>query len=52
MLIEAIKSSQANQILAALSQRGLVFKSRYGKYSFAVPLFADFIRRQYNGGDD
>lgn len=52
MLEQPFKSSQANQMLAALSQRGLVFKSRYGKYSFAVPMFADFIRRQYNGGDD
>lgn len=52
MLEQPFKSSQANQILAALCQRGLAFKSRYGKYSFAVPLFADFIRRQYNGGDD
>lgn len=39
-------------MLATLSQRGLVFKSRHGKYSFAAPMFAGFIRRQYNGGDD
>lgn len=52
MLEQPFKSSQANQLLAMLGQRGLVFKSRHGKYSFAVPMFADFIRRQYNGADD
>ena len=52
MLEQPFKSSQANQLLATLGQRGLVFKSRHGKYSFAVPMFADFIRRQYNGADD
>ena len=46
------QSSLANQLPAALGQRRLVFKSRHGKYSFAAPLFADFIRRQYNGADD
>ena len=39
-------SSNANQILAALSDQGLVYKNRWGKYSFAVPLFDRFILRQ------
>jgi DNA-binding transcriptional ArsR family regulator len=39
-------SSHVNQMLASLSDAGLVYKNRYGKYSFAVPLFAQFIRRQ------
>ena len=39
-------SSHANQMLAALSVQGLVFKNRHGKYSFAVPLLGDYIRRQ------
>ena len=39
-------SSHANQMLASLSEQGLVFKNRHGKYSFAVPLLGRFIRRQ------
>lgn len=46
------QSSPADRLPAALDQRGLVFKSRHGKYSSAVLMFADFIRRQYNGADD
>lgn len=39
-------SSHVNQMLAALSGQGLVFKNRHGKYSFAVPLLGNFINRQ------
>ena len=39
-------SSHTNQMLAALSTQGLVFKNRHGKYSFAVPLLGSYIRRQ------
>ena len=39
-------SSHANQMLASLSEAGLVYKNRYGKYSFAVPLLNSFILRQ------
>jgi hypothetical protein len=39
-------SSHANQMLATLSEQGLVFKNRHGRYSFAVPLLSRFIRRQ------
>ena len=39
-------SSHTNQILAALSSQGLVFKNRHGKYSFAVPLLGHYIHRQ------
>ena len=38
--------SQVNQMLVALSDSGLVYKNRHGKYSLAVPLLGDFIRRQ------
>ncbi len=38
--------SHVNQILAALSDAGLVYKNRHGKYSLAVPLLGDFVRRQ------
>jgi hypothetical protein len=39
-------SSQVNQLLSSLSDLGLIYKNRHGKYSFAVPLLGDFIRRQ------
>lgn len=38
--------SHVNQILAKLAESGLVYKNRHGRYSFAVPLLGDFIRRQ------
>lgn len=39
-------SSHVNQMLSSLSDAGLIYKNRYGKYSFAVPLLGQFIRRQ------
>ena len=39
-------ASHANQMLAALSKNGLIYKNRHGKYSFAVPLMGQFVRRQ------
>ena len=42
-------SSHTNQMLSALGKQGLVFKNRYGKYSFAVPLLGNYIRRQLPG---
>jgi hypothetical protein len=38
--------SHVNQMLSALCGQGLVYKNRWGKYSFAVPLFDRFILRQ------
>ncbi|PIW64013.1 MAG: hypothetical protein COW13_01385 [Candidatus Omnitrophica bacterium CG12_big_fil_rev_8_21_14_0_65_50_5] len=42
----SFSSSHVNQMLVALAKSGLVYKNRYGKYSFAVPLLEQFIRRQ------
>jgi hypothetical protein len=42
-------ASHVSQMLAKLSENGLVYKNRYGKYSFAVPLFGQFIKRQQLG---
>lgn len=39
-------SSHVNQMLNTLITQGLIFKNRYGKYSFAVPLMGKFITRQ------
>lgn len=41
----AFGSSQINQLLTSLALAGLVYKDRHGKYVFAVPLLADFIKR-------
>jgi hypothetical protein len=46
MLGKPFSSSHANQMLASLCEAGLVYKNRHGKYAFAVPLLANFIKRQ------
>lgn len=43
---KAFSPSQVSQMLAALSNKGLIYKNRHGKYSFAVPLLGRFILRQ------
>jgi hypothetical protein len=39
-------ASHVNQMLLTLTDRGLVYKNRHGKYSFAVPLLGQYILRQ------
>lgn len=41
--------SQINQMFGTLSECGLIYKNRHGKYSFAVPLLGQFIARQSIG---
>ena len=43
---KSFSSSHTNQMLAAMGTQGLVFKNRHGRYSFAVPMLGDYIRRQ------
>ncbi len=43
---KSFSPSHVNQMLSSLCDAGLVYKNRYGKYSFAVPLFSGFIKRQ------
>ena len=45
-LKKPFSSSHVNQLLVSLSDAGLVYKNRHGKYSFAVPLLGGFILRQ------
>lgn len=45
-LSNPFSSSHANQMLASLTNAGLIYKNRHGKYSFAVPLMDRFILRQ------
>lgn len=42
--------SHVNQMLSSLCDKGIIFKNRHGKYSFAVPLLDKFILRQIGGG--
>ena len=42
-------SSHVNQMLSSLGEAGLIYKNRYGRYSFAVPLIGQFIQRQMQG---
>ena len=46
ILEKPFSSSHVSQMLSSLSNAGIVYKNRYGKYSFAVPLLGQFIRRQ------
>lgn len=45
-LPKPFSASHVNQLLAKLADSGLVYKNRHGRYSFAVPLLGEFIRRQ------
>jgi hypothetical protein len=47
LLAKPFSSSHTNQMLASLAQQGLIYKNRFGKYSFAVPLLGKFILRTY-----
>lgn len=47
LLAKAFSPSHANQMLASLTEHGMIYKNRFGKYSFAVPLLGRFIRRSY-----
>lgn len=50
LLAKPFSASHANQMLASLIERGMIYKNRMGKYSFAVPLLGRFIRRIEHGG--
>ena len=39
-------ASHVNQMLGSLADAGLIYKNRHGKYSLAVPLLDQFIRRE------
>jgi len=44
--VGTFSSSSINQTLGLLTRAGIVYKNRHGKYSFAVPLLSEFIKRQ------
>jgi hypothetical protein len=47
LLSKPFSPSHANQMLASLAERGMIYKNRLGKYSFAVPLLGRFILRTH-----
>jgi hypothetical protein len=51
-LRSAFSASHANQMLASLGEHGLIYKNRFGKYSFAVPMLGSFILRTYDLPDE
>lgn len=51
LLDKPFSSSHANQMLASLIERGLIYKNRFGRYSFAVPLLSGFIMRTHEPPD-
>ncbi|MGB0560273.1 MAG: ATP-binding protein [Spirulinaceae cyanobacterium] len=46
VLEKPFSPSHVSQMLGTLTNAGLTYKNRYGKYSFAVPLLNRFILRQ------
>ncbi len=51
LLTKSFSPSHANQMLSSLAERGMIYKNRLGKYSFAVPLLGRFIVRTYGPAD-
>jgi hypothetical protein len=49
LLPKPFGNSHVNQMLVTLSGMGLIYKNRWGRYSFAVPLLHRFILRQREG---
>jgi hypothetical protein len=45
--IKPFSPGDVSQMLPRLIEKGLLYKNQLGKYSFAVPLFAGFIRRRF-----
>ena len=52
MLSKGFTASHVNQMFSSLANAGLVYRNRYGKYSLAVPLLAQFILRQTMEGSN
>jgi hypothetical protein len=47
LLPKPFSPSHANQILVSLAERGMIYKNRVGRYTFAVPLLGRFILRTH-----
>jgi hypothetical protein len=51
LIAKPFKPAYINNILIKLIEFGLIYKNRRSKYSFAVPLMADYINRQDKNED-
>lgn len=51
LLSKPFGNSHVSQMLVTLSGMGLIYKNRWGRYSFAVPLFNRFILRQHEAAE-
>lgn len=51
ILEKPFSASHVNQMLVSLCDAGLIYKNRYGRYAFAVPLLDQFILRQEVEGE-
>jgi hypothetical protein len=51
LLAKPFTSSHVNQMLSTLGEMGLIYKNRWGRYSFAVPLLDRFVLRQQEAAD-
>jgi DNA-binding transcriptional ArsR family regulator len=49
ILANPFQPSHVSQMLSTLSEAGLVYRNRHGKYTLAVPLMGQFILRQQQG---
>lgn len=45
--VKPFTAGDISQMVPRLIDKGLLFKNRFGKYSFAIPLFARFIERRF-----
>lgn len=45
--IKKFTASHINQMLNTLTKNGMVYKNRYGKYSLAIPMLDEFIKRNW-----
>jgi hypothetical protein len=46
LLDKPFGASQITQVFSVLSEKGILFRNRHGRYSFALPLFDQFIKRK------
>jgi Type II secretory pathway, component ExeA (predicted ATPase) len=46
--IKKFTPNDVSQMLPRLIEKGMIYKNRYGRYSFAVPLMGKFVNRKYN----
>jgi hypothetical protein len=47
LLHKPFGGSNVNQMLAVLCEHDLIYKNRHGRYSFAIPLLDQFVRRHF-----